>query len=362
MQNLTKDTVQKLQQEILNTIADLGLDKKQSRLGELKNLSLKEDFWSNPDSAKQITTEIDHLSREIEKADLLKQKAKGLVDLYEMSSEKERESLAEDADSLQKEIDTFQTLKFLSGKYDQSDAILSIHSGQGGTEANDWTEMLQRMYTRYAEKNGWKTQIENLVPGTDAGISTVTIAISGRYAYGMLKKESGVHRLVRLSPFNSQNLRQTSFAGVEVIPVIDEDDSEIQIPDTDIEFKAVRSSGAGGQSVNKTSSAVQIKHIPTGITVHNSEQRSQAQNREAAMKRLRAQLWQLKQEKHAKELSDLKGDHKIAGWGNQIRNYVLHPYKLVKDLRTKIESSHPESILDGNLQEFIDAEIRLTQK
>jgi peptide chain release factor 2 len=195
--------------------------------------------------------------------------------------------------------------------------------------------------------------------GTETGLSSVTLKIEGGYSFGLLKKEQGTHRLVRLSPFNAQNLRQTSFAGVEVIPEIDELDKDLEIPEKDIDFKAVKSGGPGGQNVNKTSSAVQITHIPTGIVVHSSEERSQAQNRENAMKILKAKLWRIKEEEQKEKISEIKGIYKKASWGNQIRNYILHPYKLVKDLRTGIESSDPESVLDGNLSPFIEAEIRI---
>jgi peptide chain release factor 2 len=359
MQNLSKVQLDKLKREISETLLDLDLETKRSRLGELQNMTLVENFWGEPDSAKKIMQELEHIKKELDTSDYLSTKIDTLIELFEASTEEERNMLKDEFTQLQNEVDSFQIIKFLSGKYDTADAILSIHAGQGGTEANDWTEMLLRMYKRYAEKMNWSVTTQHMVQGTEAGISSVTIIISGQYAFGMLNKESGVHRLVRQSPFNAQSLRQTSFSGVEVTPVIDEDDEEIVIPDTDIEFKAVRSSGAGGQSVNKTSSAVQIKHIPSGIVVHNSEQRKQAQNRAAAMKILKAKLWQIQQDKQAKELSDIKGDYKVAGWGNQIRNYVLHPYKLVKDLRTGIESSHPEKVLDGDLNPFIEAEIRI---
>jgi peptide chain release factor 2 len=215
------------------------------------------------------------------------------------------------------------------------------------------------MYKRYAEKKELTVNVLNIVPGTETGYSSVTLEITGKYVFGYLKKESGVHRLVRLSPFNAQNLRQTSFAGVEVIPIIEEDDKDFEIPSTDIEFKAVRAGGPGGQHVNKTSSAVQITHIPTGITVQSSERRDQSQNRESAMRMLKAKLWKIREEEKEKEIQGIKGEYKIAGWGNQIRNYVLHPYKLVKDLRTGVETSNPEAVLDGDLDLFIEAELRI---
>jgi peptide chain release factor 2 len=218
--------------------------------------------------------------------------------------------------------------------------------------------MLLRMYQMYFDKKDWKYIITDMVKGSETGISSVTMKVDGIYVYGKLKKEHGTHRLVRLSPFNAQNLRQTSFAGVEVIPVLQEDKS-IEIPDSDIDFKAVRSGGPGGQNVNKTSSAVQITHIPTGITVHCSQERSQLQNKQKAMDILKAKLWRIQQDQKIQKIEDIKGEHKDASWGNQIRNYVLHPYKLVKDLRTNIESQSPDDILDGNLDEFIEAQVRI---
>jgi len=242
--------------------------------------------------------------------------------LYEELPDDEKDSILEDFKSLEEKISSFETVKFLSGKYDKSNAILSIHAGQGGTEANDWAEMLLRMYTKYFERKGWSYKVADITKGNEVGISTVTIDINGKYAYGLLKKEHGTHRLIRLSPFNAQNLRQTSFAGVEVMPVMEELNQDIDIPDSDIEFKAVKSGGPGGQNVNKTSSAVQITHIPTGISVHCSEGRSQLQNRERAMQILRGKLWKIIEENRLKEISEIKGEHKVAGWGNQILNYT----------------------------------------
>jgi len=279
--------------------------------------------------------------------------------MLDILSQDELTKLENDFNSLIERINSFETLKFLSGKYDKSNAIFSIHSGQGGTEANDWAEMLFRMYTMYFENKGWKYNITHIVKGNETGISTVTMNVSGPYVYGLLKKEHGTHRLIRLSPFNAQNLRQTSFAGVEVIPQLEDLDKDIHIPESEIDFKAVRSGGPGGQNVNKTSSAVQITHIPTGITIHCSEERSQLQNRELAMKQLKAKLWKILEDERLDEISQIKGGHKIAGWGNQIRNYVLHPYKLVKDLRTGVETSNPESVLNGNLDDFVEAQVRI---
>ncbi|MBD3329200.1 peptide chain release factor 2 [Candidatus Dojkabacteria bacterium] len=359
MAELSKDKITDLKDKIQAVVDDLMIPEQESRLGELKTETLEPDFWSNNKRAARIMSEIDGISEDISTAKDLINSITTLEELFDIATDAEKIKFQEDYGSIKSKFEKFRQIQFLSGKYDKSDAIMSIHAGQGGTEAQDWAEMLLRMYTRYAESKGWQVEIDHIVQGNEAGISTVTIIITGRFAFGLLKNEKGTHRLVRLSPFNAQNLRQTSFAGVEVIPVIEDDDEEIVIPDSKIEFKATRAGGPGGQGVNKTSSAVQIKHIPTGITVHSSERRSQAQNRESAMKILRAKLWEIEEEKRDKELSKIKGQHKQASWGNQIRNYILHPYKLVKDLRTGVESSDPDAILDGDLDEFINAGLRI---
>jgi peptide chain release factor 2 len=283
-----------------------------------------------------------------------------LADYRKISKKEDLKDIEKEYKKIDEKLSKLEFNQYLSGKYDKSGAIISIHSGQGGTEANDWTEMLLRMYTRYAEDQGWSVEEIHKVKGEETGISTVSMEIQGEYAFGYLKNEAGTHRLVRLSPFNAQNLRQTSFAGVEVLPIIEEDEqNKKDIKKDDIKFKATKSGGPGGQSVNKTATAVIITHIPTGITIHSSSQRSQLQNRKAAMKLLRSKLWVLEEEKLEKEKKQIKGEHKVAAWGNQIRNYVLHQYKLVKDLRTGIESKDPEAILDGKLGKFIEAGIKI---
>jgi len=254
-------------------------------------------------------------------------------------------------------LEKLELQTYLGGKYDAGDAILSIHAGQGGTEACDWTEILLRMYLRYAADMGWKTEVVDELKGTEAGLASVTIEIYGDYAYGYLKHEHGTHRLVRNSPFNAAGLRQTSFAGVEVMPIIT-DDIDINLKPEDIEFTAQRSSGPGGQNVNKVATAVRLVHTPTGLMVTSSAGRSQSGNREVAMNLLRAKLFQLEEEKRQKEHTALKGEYKVAAWGNQIRNYVLQPYKLVKDVRTDVETAQADKVLNGEIQEFIDAEIR----
>lgn len=359
MESISKSDLVKLNEEIIQTIESLDIPTKKLKAGELENETLKESFWSDNNKAKKVMSELEHIKKEIETANKLMSDSSTLLELFTQSDEQDQLSLLPDIKDLQERFSKFQINKFLSGKYDFGGAILTVHAGQGGTEANDWAQMLFRMYVRYSQREGWKEEVINIVPGTETGISSATLEITGDFAFGKLKRESGAHRLVRLSPFNAQNLRQTSFAKVEVIPLIDDSETEIDIPSEEIEFKAVRAGGAGGQNVNKTSSAVQIKHIPTGLTAQCSARSDQYQNRQTAMQILKAKIWQLEEEKREKEIQKIKGEHKIASWGNQIRNYVLHPYKLVKDLRTGVESTDPFSVLDGEIHNFVDAEIRI---
>lgn len=257
-------------------------------------------------------------------------------------------------ETIQKQLKILKNQLKLAGPYDDHDALVSIFAGAGGTDAQDWAQMLLRMYVRWAEKNGYKTHTIEESAGEEAGIKSVTIDIAGNFAYGKLKGEHGVHRLVRLSPFNADNLRQTSFARVEIMPKIDKP-SEVELDEKDLKIDVYRSGGHGGQSVNTTDSAVRITHLPTGITVAIQNERSQLQNKETALTILRSRLAQLQLEQHRDKISELKGPNEQAAWGNQIRNYVLHPYKQVKDVRTGYESKDPDDVLDGNLAEFIEA-------
>lgn len=294
---------------------------------------------------------------EVEDWRSLAQRLSDTLELALLEDESLRADLEPEVEAIETEVGRREFTLMFSGKYDQGNALLAIHAGAGGTDSQDWAEMLQRMYLRWAENHGYETEILDLSEGEEAGIKSVTIAVNGKYAYGYLKSEKGVHRLVRLSPFDAAHRRHTSFSLVEVLPQV-EDDDEVQINPDDLRIDVYRSSGAGGQNVQKNSTAIRITHLPTGLVVTCQNERSQTQNRLNAMRVLRARLLEIKHEEQAEQMAELRGDYQKAEWGSQIRSYVLHPYQMVKDHRTEVEVGNAQSVLNGNIDPFIESYLR----
>lgn len=354
-----KDKLEKLKQRFAAIANRIDKDKLNQELLTLEALTVKGDFWSDVNTAQSTMQKISDIRAEIDEVESIEGSLQTFAELLSLENASiENLDLENELHLLEEKINLLEKQLFLSGKFDQGNCLLSIHSGQGGVEAMDWAAMLSRMYSRFCEKKNWPVTLIDETKGEEAGIKSVTLEIKGRFAYGLLKRESGTHRLVRLSPFNADNLRQTSFALVEVLPVI-EDAKEIEINDTDLEFDTFRSSGPGGQNVQKVSTAVRVKHIPTGIVVTCQSERSQYQNKENALKILTAKLFQKQEIERRKSEQSLRDWEKTASFGTQIRSYVLHPYKLVKDLRTNYETTAAEGVLDGDLDSLLDAEIRL---
>jgi peptide chain release factor 2 len=328
------------------------------RLGELGQILAQPDLWENPSKAQETGQERTRLTAKLAVWRKLEAEVEELVFLYDLALAEEDESQVSDVkartDSIRKDLDDYETKRTLSGQMDGNNAIVDIHAGAGGTEAQDWAEMLSRMYIRYAERSGFSVRIVDRLEGEEAGVKSVTMTVSGPYAYGLLSVEAGIHRLVRVSPFDSQSRRHTSFASVFVTPEID-DDIVVDINEKDLRIDTYRASGAGGQHVNKTSSAVRITHIPTGIVVQCQDEKSQHRNKDLAMKVLKARLYQLEEEKKAAEVKKMHENKKDIAWGSQIRSYTLQPYRLIKDHRTGFEMGNVESVLDGDLAGFVKA-------
>jgi len=363
MSSLLESKVAELKERHGLAVVALGLEASRARMIELEGDMGDSDFWNDQEKARNVSQELADLKREVLSWDAMGKEISEVQDVVVMAEGEGTADDKRDTEKLVADLEArFTAMEFqvlFSGQYDSRGAILSFHAGAGGTDANDWVAMLLRMMSRFAERQGFAVEVLDESRGEEAGYKSVTIAVHGRYAYGYLRSESGVHRLVRISPFDGEKMRHTTFALIEVLPEFaDVDASSVDLNMDDVRIDTFLSSGKGGQSVNTTYSAVRVTHIPTNISVSCQNERSQLQNKTIALNVLRAKLYQLMVTARAEKLSDIKGEHKTAAWGNQIRSYVLHPYKMVKDHRTDVETSDVESVLDGALVPFIEAFLR----
>ena len=349
--------LRELKSQIDELMRRIDIDGKSKLVVELENTASQGEFWDDPTTAQKTMQRLSRLKSEIDKWQSLAASISDAIELAEIADDDMLADMESETAALSERVELMALQAMLSGGYDGEDAIFAIHAGAGGVDAQDWAEMLERMYLRWMEQNGYKAEILDRSGGEEAGIKSVTVSVKGDFAFGYLQSEEGVHRLVRLSPFDSANRRHTSFAKVELWPDI-QSDIEIEIEDKDIRIDTYRASGAGGQHVQKNDTAVRITHLPTSIVVQCQNQRSQAQNRDRAMQILRARLFELERARQEAEMAQLKGENVDAGWGNQIRSYVLHPYQMVKDHRTNVEIGNTAAVLDGRLGEFIEAYLR----
>lgn len=356
MDNLINQLAQ-MRDELAQMMSQLDIEAKAEEIKTLENEASQANFWNDSQAAQTKMKRMSRLKTQVEKWQKVFGRVSDALELAELGDTDLEEELTTETEALVKIFDEMTLQAMLSGDYDAEDAILSIHAGAGGTEAQDWAQMLERMYLRWIEQRGFKSDIIDKTYGEEAGIKSVTITVKGDFAYGYLQSEQGVHRLVRISPYDSNARRHTSFAKVELYPDI-ADNIEIEIAQSEIRVDVYRASGPGGQSVNTTDSAVRITHIPTGVVVQSQNQKSQLQNKEQAMKVLKTRLFELERQKQQEEISALKGENVDAGWGNQIRSYVLHPYQMVKDLRTKYETGNTSGVLDGDLDAFMESYLR----
>jgi peptide chain release factor 2 len=346
-----------LREKIISTQQLLKIQQLKIKMNQLGEQMSSAGFWSNQKNAQNISQDYQDIKKEVDKWLEIENKVNDLLELSDTTDKKLTKEIEDQTTMLEKQFTEYEFFLLLNGPYDQNNAIVAVHAGSGGTEAQDWAEMLVRMLFRFSEKQSWSVNVVDESKGAEAGYKSIMFEVKGRYAYGFLKSEHGVHRLVRISPFDAEKMRHTSFALVEVLPEIN-DEIAVEIKSEDLRIDTFMSGGKGGQSVNTTYSAVRIVHLPTNITVQCQNERSQQQNKETAMKILRARLYRLEEEKRAKERLDLRGEYKSAEWGNQIRSYVLHPYHLVKDHRTDFESTDPESVLEGKVLPLSEAYLR----
>ena len=354
-------SLEAMRPEIDDLASALGLAQMKSEIQQLENRAAEPGFWDDMENSQKILQRTANLKAKVEKFEKLDARYEDAIALIEMGDEAEDESLIDEAkeelEGIRAEIDRQRLETLLTGEYDKNNAILTFHAGSGGTEAQDWAEMLYRMYTRWAAAHGFNVKEIDYLDGDEAGLKSAVLLIEGENAYGYLKSEAGVHRLVRVSPFDSAGRRHTSFSSLEVMPEIN-DDIKVEIPPEEIKMDVYRASGAGGQKVNKTSSAVRLTHIPTGIVVASQVERSQYQNRDVAMKMLVSKLMEIKEREHLEKIEDIKGVQKEITWGSQIRSYVFMPYTLVKDHRTSYETGNINAVMDGDLDGFINAYLK----
>jgi len=358
MRDLTDDLKQ-MRSRLQEAEGYLRLDELRARRPQLEAEASRPDLWDDPERAKRVTGELSGVVDDLDRYDDLAARLDDAETLHELArDEGDEASLAEVEQSLaavDADLRGIELRSMFSGEHDEDDALVTIQAGEGGVDAQDWAEMLLRMYTRWAERRGYAVEVDEFTEGSEAGLSSAEFVVKGRYAYGYLQAERGVHRLVRISPFNAQGKRQTAFAALQVVPMLDDGDSTVEVDEKDIKMDVFRASGAGGQHVNKTSSAVRLTHIPTGIVVSCQAERSQFQNRDRAMAMLKAKLADLERSRREAELDEIRGDQQRVGFGSQIRSYVLQPYQMVKDLRSDHETGNVSAVLDGDLDPFMEA-------
>ena len=361
MRDLTPELAE-LKGRVEATATALDVEGKRERLSKLEVLAADPGLWDDPDEARKVTSEMASVKDDVDLVDRLNSRLSDAEVLFELGREEGDDSveaeLEQSLSALGEELGVLELRSLYSGEHDELDAVCEVHSGAGGTDSQDWAEMMLRMYLRWAERRGFQVEVEEVTPGQEAGITTATMIIRGRYAYGMLSAEKGVHRLVRISPFDSQARRHTSFASFEAVPFFEEASQEVEIDEKDLRVDTYRSSGAGGQHVNVTDSAVRITHLPTGVVVSCQNQRSQHQNKAVAMQILAAKLAERARQERRREMEALAGEQREVAWGSQIRSYVLHPYQMVKDHRTDFEKGNVNAVLDGELDDFMESYLR----